>query len=50
VDDATSFVVGFHQATHLATHLGQIRTLRNLYRRTPGEPSRFHPGNPTYPA
>jgi hypothetical protein len=32
VDDATSFVVGFHQATHLETHLGQIRTLRNLYR------------------
>ncbi len=41
--------LGFHQATHLATHLGQIRTLRNLYRRTRGEPARFHPDNPTYP-
>jgi hypothetical protein len=42
--------LGFHQATHLATHLGQIRTLRNLYRKTRGEPVRFHPGNPTFPA
>ncbi len=41
--------IGFHQATHLATHLGQIRTLRNLYRKTHGEPARFHPDNPTYP-
>jgi hypothetical protein len=41
--------LGFHQATHLANHLGQIRTLRNLYRKTRGEAARFHPGNPTYP-
>jgi uncharacterized damage-inducible protein DinB len=42
--------LGFHQATHIAGHLGQIRTLRNLYRKARGEPARFHPGNPTYPA
>jgi hypothetical protein len=42
--------LGFHQATHLASHLGQIRTLRNLYRKTRGEPGRFHPSNPTYPS
>jgi Protein of unknown function (DUF664) len=41
--------LGFHQATHLASHLGQIRTLRNLYRKTRGEPAAFHPDNPTYP-
>jgi hypothetical protein len=42
--------LGFHQATHLAAHGGQIRTLRNLYRKTCGQPARFHPQNPTYPA
>jgi hypothetical protein len=42
--------IGFHQATHPAAHLGQIRSLRNLYRRTRGERARFHPDNPTYPA
>jgi len=42
--------LGFHQATHLASHLGQIRAIRNLYRKTRAEPSPFHPGNPTYPA
>jgi uncharacterized protein DUF664 len=42
--------LGFHQATHLASHLGQVRVLRNLYRRTRGEPGRYHPNNPTYPA
>jgi hypothetical protein len=41
--------LGFHQATHLAGHLGQIRSLRNLYRTTRGERARFHPTNPTYP-
>jgi hypothetical protein len=41
--------LGFHQATHLASHLGQIRALRNLYRKTSGERARFHPDNPTYP-
>jgi len=34
---------------HMATHLGQIRTIRNLYRKTRGEPARFFPENPTYP-
>jgi hypothetical protein len=43
-------LLGFHQATHLANHLGQIRALRNLYRKTRGEPPRFHPDNPTYPS
>jgi hypothetical protein len=42
--------LGFHQATHLASHLGQVRALRNLYRKTRGEPARYHPSNPTYPA
>ncbi len=37
---------GFHQATHLATHLGQIRSIRNLYRKTPGDTARFSPGEP----
>jgi hypothetical protein len=41
--------LGFHQATHLASHLGQIRSIRNLYRKTRGEPALFHPANPTYP-
>jgi hypothetical protein len=43
-------LLGFHQATHLANHLGQIRALRNLYRKTRGQPPRFHPDNPTYPS
>ena len=42
--------LGFHQATHLASHLGQIRALRNLYRKTQGQAARFHPSSPTYPA
>jgi len=42
--------LGFHQAMHVATHLGQIRTIRNLYRKTRGEAARFFPENPTYPA
>ena len=41
--------LGFHQAMHVAMHLGQIRTIRNLYRKTRGEPARFFPHNPTYP-
>jgi hypothetical protein len=43
-------LIGFHQATHLTSHLGQIRLLCNLYRKTRGERARFHPDNPTYPA
>lgn len=42
--------LGYHQAMHLAMHWGQIRTIRNLYQKTRGEPARFHPKNPTYPS
>jgi hypothetical protein len=42
-------LLSFRQAVHLALHLGQIRTLRNLYRKTRGEPERFFPDNPTFP-
>lgn len=41
--------LGYHQALHVATHCGQIRMIRNLYRKTRGEPARFHPDNPSYP-
>ncbi len=44
-----TYTLGYHQALHLAMHCGQIRTIRNLYRKTRGEPARFHPENPTYP-
>ena len=44
-----AYMLGFHQALHLAGHLGQISTIRNLYRKTRGEPARFFPVNPTYP-
>jgi hypothetical protein len=44
-----TYLLGYHQATHLAIHCGQIRTIRNLYRKTRGEPARFFPENPTYP-
>lgn len=39
----------FHQAVHLTMHWGQIRTIRNLYRKTRGEPARFFPDNLTFP-
>lgn len=42
------YLLGYHHATHLAMHCGQIRTIRNLYRKTRGEPARFFPENPTY--
>jgi uncharacterized damage-inducible protein DinB len=42
-------LLSFRQAMHLAMHWGQIRTIRNLYRRTRGEPGRFFPHNPTFP-
>ena len=41
--------LGFHFALHLAMHTAQIRTLRNLYRKTRGEPALFFPDNPTFP-
>jgi hypothetical protein len=34
---------------HLAMHWGQINTIRNLYRKTRGEPARLFPDNPTFP-
>jgi hypothetical protein len=43
-------LLSLRQAVHLAMHWGQIRTIRNLYRRTRGEPGRFFPDNPTFPA
>jgi hypothetical protein len=47
--EASTHLLGFHQAVHLATHWGQIRTIRNLYRKARGEPARFFPENPTFP-
>jgi hypothetical protein len=44
-----AYVLAYHQAIHLAYHTGKIRSIRNLYRRTRGEPARFFPDNPTYP-
>jgi len=46
----TADLLSFRQAVHLAMHWGQIRTIRNLYRRTRGEPGRFFPDNPTFRA
>lgn len=48
-NEGRTYLLGYHQATHLAMHCGQIRTIRNLYRKTRGEPARFFPENPTYP-
>jgi uncharacterized damage-inducible protein DinB len=36
------------EISHLATHRGQIRTIRNLYRRVHGEQGLFLPQNPTF--
>jgi len=36
------------EISHLATHRGQIRTIRNLYRKSRGEPALFLPQNPTF--
>src|SRR5436190_2098346 len=41
-------LLSFHLAVHLAGHLGQISTIRNLYRKSRGEPARFFPDNPTF--
>jgi hypothetical protein len=43
------YLLGYHHAVHLAMHCGQIRSIRNLYRKTRGEPIRFFPDNPTFP-
>jgi hypothetical protein len=45
-----SHLLSFRLPLHLAIHWGQIRTIRNLYRRTRGEPGRYFPHNPTFPA
>jgi hypothetical protein len=44
-----AYLLGYHQAIHVAMHCGQIRTIRNLYRTTRGEQARFFAENPTYP-
>jgi uncharacterized damage-inducible protein DinB len=44
-----AYMLAYHQATHLAYHTGQIRSIRNLYRKTRGEAARFFPDNPTFP-
>ncbi|MBI4473179.1 MAG: hypothetical protein HY646_10950, partial [Acidobacteria bacterium] len=46
---ATPHMLCFHQAIHLAGHMGQISSIRNLYRKTRGEPALFFPDNPTFP-
>jgi hypothetical protein len=45
----SAFLLGYHQAIHVAMHCGQIRAIRNLYCTTRGEPARFFAENPTYP-
>ena len=42
-------LLSFHQTVHLVAHGGQICTIRNLYRKTRGEPARFFPENPSFP-
>jgi uncharacterized damage-inducible protein DinB len=36
------------EISHLASHRGQIRTIRNLYRKARGEQGLFLPQNPTF--
>ncbi|HXH13806.1 MAG TPA: DinB family protein [Alphaproteobacteria bacterium] len=45
----SAHLLSFRQPLHLALHWGQIRTIRNLYRKTRGEPGRYFPENPTFP-
>ena len=45
---AAPHLIAYHQALHLTAHCGQIRMIRNLFRKTRGEPPRFFPDNPTY--
>jgi uncharacterized damage-inducible protein DinB len=40
----------FSEIGHLTLHRGQIRTLRNLYRKVRGEAGLFAPRNPTFEA
>ena len=46
---ARAHLLGYHQLMHVVGHCGQIGTIRNLYRKTRGEPALFFPENPTYP-
>ena len=48
-DRNLTYLLAYHQVTHVAMHCGQIQTIRNLYSKTRGEPARFSPDNPTYP-
>ncbi|MGH9803607.1 MAG: DUF664 domain-containing protein [Candidatus Acidiferrales bacterium] len=48
-DELPAHTLGFHQAIHLAGHMGQISSIRNLYQKARGQPARFFPDNPTYP-
>jgi len=43
------YLLSYHHAIHLSQHIGQIHTIRNLYRETRGKPVRFFPDNPTFP-
>ncbi|HSP16633.1 MAG TPA: hypothetical protein VLV78_17945 [Thermoanaerobaculia bacterium] len=45
----TSHRLANHQAIHVATHLEQIRMIRNLYAKSRGDAARFNPKNPTDP-
>lgn len=45
----SAHLLGFHQAMHVSMHWGQIRTIRNLYRTSRGQPALFFPDNPTFP-
>jgi hypothetical protein len=46
---APGHFLGFHLTVHLARQWGQVRTLRNLYCTTHGEPARFFPDNLSFP-
>src|SRR5438093_851331 len=46
---AKDHFIAYHNAIHLTTHCGQIRMVRNLYRKARGEAALFVPENPTYP-
>ena len=47
--EGRSYFLAYHHASHIAMHCGQIRMIRNLYRKARGEPARFFPDNATYP-
>jgi len=49
-EPASPHQLACHPVHHLPRHWGQIRTIRNLYRKTRGEPARFFPTNPSFPS